>query len=108
MENNVNGDLKFNNSFVFSLVVFLFNRFYIKKIWINIFVDIFFFFWKLLVVNGALFYEENRDGEIVCDCVIKRGFNFIVFFLELRMVFFVSIFICIVLLIVDFFVYYEI
>lgn len=51
MENNVNGDLKFNNSFVFSLVVFLFNRFYIKKIWINIFVDIFFFFescWLLM------------------------------------------------------------
>lgn len=43
MENNANSDLKFNNSPVLSLVVPLFNRFHIKKIWTNILADILFF-----------------------------------------------------------------
>lgn len=107
MENNANGDLKFNNSPVLSLVVPLFNRFHIKKIWTNILADILFFFWKLLVANGASLYEENRDGETACDCAIKRGFNSIASFLESRMVFSVSTFICIVLLTADSSAYHE-
>jgi len=54
-----------------------------------------------LVANGASLYEENRDGETACDCAMKNRFNSIASFLESRMVFSVSIFICTGLLTAD-------
>ena len=104
MENKANGDLKFNDSPVLSLVVPTFNRFHFKKVWSNILAC---FFFKLLVANGASLYEENRDGETACDCAIKRGFNSIASFLESRMVFSVSTFICVALLTADSSSYHE-